>query len=111
MALTALEYKTKVITTADGNAHALFATRTLVYSISVEIHEDSSETQAWCGASDVTTTNKNGRAFSKTVPVEFKTRWRYGAGKTSNLIDASTIYVASATGSDILVTYLEHEEN
>lgn len=107
MGLTNLEYKTLVITTTDGNAHALFASKKLVYSISIELHEDSAETAGWCGASDVTTSNKNGRAFSKTVPIEFKTRWRNGAGNTSNFIDAATIYVASPVGADILVTYLE----
>lgn len=107
MGLTTLELRTKVITTTDGNATPLFASQKFVYSIAVEIHEDSSETTAWCGSDDLTTSNKNGRAFSKTVPCEFKTRWREGSGKTSNLIDASTIYIASPTGSDILVTWFE----
>lgn len=109
MGKTTLQYKTKVVTTSDGNATDLFASETLVYSIAIEFHPDSSVTTGWVGASDVTTTNKNGRAFSDTVPVEFKTRWREGSGSTSNLIDASSIHVAAATGADILVTYLIHE--
>ena len=109
MGKTALKYNTKTITTTDGNANALFATPTLVYSVAVEMHEDSSEATGWCGASDVTTTNKTGRAFTTTNSCEFQSRWRFGAGGTSNLIDASTIYVASPSGADILVTYLLHE--
>lgn len=105
---TAIQYKTKVVTTTDGNATELFASETLVYSIAIEMHPDSSVNEGWVGDSTVTTTNKNGRAISDTVSFEAQTRWRYGAGKTSNLIDASTIYVAAATGADILVTYLEH---
>jgi len=106
LALTSIEYRTKIITTADGDGVPLFDDATYVYSISVEVHEDSAEEAAWVGASDVTTTNKNGRAISKTIPFEAKTRWRNGAGGIASLIDASTIYVASPTGSDILVTYL-----
>lgn len=108
MAYTAIQYKTKVVTTADGNATELFSAETLVYSIAIEIHPDSSVTEGWVGDSTVTTTNKNGRAISTTTWFEAQTRWRFGAGYTSNLIDASTIYVAADTGADILVTYLEH---
>lgn len=111
MAKTTIQYKTKVVTTTDGNATALFASETLVYSIAIEIHADSSVTEGWVGASDVTTTNKNGRAISTTIPFEAQTRWRFGAGYTSNLIDAASIYVAAATGADILVTYLEHTDS
>lgn len=109
MGKTRLVYKTKTVTTSSGNAHAIFSSEKLVYSVAIEMHPDSSETDGWVGDDTVTTTNKNGRAFSTTVSVEFKTRWREGRGTTSNLIDASTIYVASGSGADILVTWLEHE--
>ena len=109
MGVTSLKYKTKTITTASGTGVPLFSSENYVYSLAIEFHPDSSIVEGFVGATGVTTTNKDGRAFSDTVPVEFKTRYREGRGTTSNLIDASSIYVAAATGADILVTYMIHE--
>lgn len=106
MAVSNIELRTKIITTADGDGVPLFDDPTHVYSIAVEVHEDSSVDVGWVGSSSVTTTNKNGRAISKTIPFEAQTRWRLDGGGQITLIDASTIYVAAAAGADILVTYL-----
>lgn len=119
MGTTFLKKYTKVITTANGNAVPLFSERKVVYSVSIEMHQDSSVDDGWSSgfddddfgesnpASTMTSTNKNGQYFNKTTAVvEHHSRYRDGRGRLSNQIDASSIFVAADTGADILVTYM-----
>lgn len=108
MAKTTLRLKTKTLTAVPAGVQVFTAAEAkFIHSLALECHPTSTIVEAWVGASGVTTTNKDGRPISATVPFEAQARMKNGGGGIASLIDPSSIYVAQATGGTVLVSYME----
>lgn len=98
-----IQVVTSVLTLGDGSSAAtqVSATSVKVYSVTFQLHDGASGTEAYQStSSSTTTTNKDGHKFTKTQPLQIE----MPMGIAKNLIDLSDIYIAGTNGDKVVMT-------